>query len=126
MLYRRFGSVFSRLLLRKQDEMGRIEATLQGMDKTDEANEHVEYLMSHTLDRDRESTPNAWPESRTELMNKLEKKALDYGIEPQQNPEQNFCTKFSNSRAATQNPPAQIVKSAVRSRISKRLALHGE
>lgn len=81
MVYRRFGSVYSRLILRKQDEMSRIEATLQGMDKTDEADDHGEYLKSHTVDENRESTPTAWPESRTELMNKLEKKALDYGRE---------------------------------------------
>lgn len=80
MVYRRFGSVYSRLLLRKQDEMSRIEATLQGMDKTDENDGHGNYLMSHSLDDDREDIPSAWPESRTKLMDKLEKKALDYGI----------------------------------------------
>ncbi|MCJ1462368.1 hypothetical protein MMC07_000968 [Pseudocyphellaria aurata] len=78
MVYRRFGSIYSRLILRKQDEMSRIEALLQGMDKTDEADGHVEYLMSHTVDEHRECIPAAWPESRTELMNRLEKKALDY------------------------------------------------
>ena len=81
MVYRRFGSIYARLILRKQDEMSRIEATLQGMDKTDEADGHEEYLMSHTVDENREGIPTAWPESRTDLMNKLEKKALDYGRE---------------------------------------------
>lgn len=61
--------------------MSRIEATLQGMDKTDEADDNGEYLKSHTVDENRVDTPTAWPESRTELMNKLEKKALDYGRE---------------------------------------------
>lgn len=60
--------------------MRRIEATLQAMDKTD-ADKHGEYLMSHALDEERENIPNAWPESRTSLIDRLEKKALDYGIE---------------------------------------------
>lgn len=79
MVYRRFGCVFSRLLLCKQDEISRIEATLQAMDKTDTDAGHGQYLMSHKLDEDRDSIPSAWPESRTKLMAKLEKKALDYG-----------------------------------------------
>ena len=61
--------------------MSRIEALLQGMDKTDEADGHMEYLNSHTVDENRERIPAAWPESRTDLMDKLEKKALDYGRE---------------------------------------------
>ncbi|KAL8803978.1 MAG: hypothetical protein Q9182_002850 [Xanthomendoza sp. 2 TL-2023] len=36
MLFKRFGTVFSRLLLNKQDEIRRMEAELLGMDKTDE------------------------------------------------------------------------------------------
>lgn len=80
MLYRRFGSVYSRLLLRKQDEMRRIESTLQSMDKTDAEEGHGEYLMSHVLDDEREHIPTTWPESRAELMDKLERKALNYGI----------------------------------------------
>lgn len=78
MLYRRFGSIYSRLILRKQDEMRRIEATLQAMDKTDEANNHGKYLKSHVVDDKRKNIPSAWPESRANLMDKLEKKALDY------------------------------------------------
>ncbi|MCJ1265290.1 hypothetical protein MMC22_005165 [Lobaria immixta] len=78
MLYRRFGSIYSRLILRKQDEMRRIEATLQAMDKTDEANNHGKYLQSHVVDDKRKNIPGAWPESRANLMDKLEKKALDY------------------------------------------------
>lgn len=80
MLYRRFGSVYARLLLRKQDEMRRIETTLQGMDKMDAEESHGEYLMSHCLDDDRDCKPSTWPESRGQLMDRLERKALDYGI----------------------------------------------
>lgn len=49
------------------------------MDKTDADAGHGQYIMSHKLDEERDSIPNAWPESRIELMEKLEKKALDYG-----------------------------------------------
>jgi len=80
MLYRRFGTVFSRLLLNKQDEMRELEGLLQGMDKTDESSGKSEYLMSRTEDVNRaDDIPTAWPESRTQLMQKLEEKALQYG-----------------------------------------------
>ena len=88
---------------------------------------HGEYLMSHVLDEERESIPNAWPESRTTLMDRLEKKALDYGIEhidDMMNP--SFVLNRSYSRTASQNSPAKIVEQTIHSRISKRLALHGK
>ena len=79
MVYRRFGSTFSRLLLNKQDQMSRLEATLNAMDRTDDSNGDGEYLMSHALDVDRDSTPEVWSETRPELLEKLEKMALEYG-----------------------------------------------
>lgn len=60
--------------------MRRIEATLQRMDKMDDVDGPENYLMSHSLDDNREDFPSAWPESRTKLMDRLEKKALEYGI----------------------------------------------
>ena len=74
MVYRRFGYVFSRLLLRKQDEIGRIESTLEAMDRTDLHEGNKQFLMSHKLDEDRDCAPLGWPESRKQLMEKLEKK----------------------------------------------------
>ncbi|MCJ1371566.1 hypothetical protein MMC20_002784 [Loxospora ochrophaea] len=56
-----------------------MEATLHGMDKTDNANGDNEYLMSCTSDNERENFPREWPESRTQLMGRMEKKALEYG-----------------------------------------------
>jgi hypothetical protein len=80
MLYRRFGTVFSRLLLNKQDEISRIEATLYGMDKMDEAQQNGQFLMSRALDVDRDGVPEAWRgETRPLLMDRLEKKTLEYG-----------------------------------------------
>ena len=81
MVYRRFGLVFSRLLLNKQDEIREMEATLLAMDRTDQANDNHVYLMSRTEDANRndESVPSQWSETRTQLLERLEKKTLEYG-----------------------------------------------
>ena len=81
MVYRRFGLVFSRLLLNKQDEIREMEATLLAMDRTDQANGNDVYLMSRTEDvnRNDESVPSLWSETRTQLLERLEKKTLEYG-----------------------------------------------
>ena len=79
MVYRRFGTVCSRLLLHKQDEISKMEGVLHSMDKTDERAKNEKYLMSHTLDDGRDSIPEFWPESRPQLMEKLEKKIVEYG-----------------------------------------------
>ena len=80
MVYRRFGCVYSRLLLSKQDEMSRMEATLLAMDRTDEADGKGEYLMSRPLDVEREHIPETWEGlSRVELLGRMEGKALEYG-----------------------------------------------
>ena len=81
MVYRRFGTVFARLLLSKQDEIRRLEAKLQGMDKTDERSGDSEYLMSIAKDstRDPSKIPTSWRHTtRTQLMSRLEKFVLEY------------------------------------------------
>ncbi|MCJ1384093.1 hypothetical protein MMC17_007209 [Xylographa soralifera] len=79
MVYRIFGTVFSRLLLHEQDEMRQLEAALDSMDKVDEHHGHAQYLMSPELDAERQSFPDEWPgQSRPQLMETLKKKALDY------------------------------------------------
>ena len=80
MLYRRFGTVFSRLLLNKQDEISGMEALLHSMDKTDEKNGNIDYLKSRVGDLKREDMPKSWPKSRPELIQDLEKKSLEYGV----------------------------------------------
>ena len=81
MVYRRFGAVYSRLLLSKQDEMSRMEARLLAMDKTDLADGNGHYLMSRLLDVEREDFPEAWEgQSRVQLLEKMEKVALEYGM----------------------------------------------
>lgn len=81
MTYRRFGLVFSRLLLNKQDEIHELEGTLLAMDNTDAGDGNGEYLMSRSKDVSREgdSIPRSWPETRPQLLEKLEKKVLEYG-----------------------------------------------
>ncbi len=79
MVYRRFGTVYARLLLSKQDEMSRMETTLKAMDKADETAGNEDCLKSCTIDADRESIPSNWPESRPMLLARMEKTALEYG-----------------------------------------------
>ena len=79
MVYRRFGTVCSRLLLYKQDEISKMEGVLHSMDKTDERAKNEKCLMSRTLDVERDGIPEFWPESRPQLMEKLEKKIVEYG-----------------------------------------------
>ena len=81
MTYRRFGLVFSRLLLNKQDEIQELEGTLLAMDNNDAGDGNGEYLMSRSQDvsRDGDSIPRSWSETRPQLLEKLEKKALEYG-----------------------------------------------
>ncbi|KAL8734042.1 MAG: hypothetical protein Q9166_001803 [cf. Caloplaca sp. 2 TL-2023] len=79
MVFKRFGIVFSRLLLNKQDEIRYLEKELQAMDGTDAAI----YLMSRDEDkkRDPSSIPEAWSQmtpTRPELLEKLETKLLEY------------------------------------------------
>lgn len=61
-----------------------MEATLLAMDRTDDTQNNTEYLMSRSEDinRDIESAPRVGSETRPQLMERLEKKALEYGMSP--------------------------------------------
>ena len=77
MVYRRFGVLFSRLLLRKQDELLELEERLHDMDEIDNRKQETkQYLRNRDADDRRESKP--WNESRTEVLDKIEQKALEY------------------------------------------------
>ena len=79
-LYRRFGNIHSRLLLNKQDEISKIEAKLGAMDRQDDSHDDGRrYLRSRELDADRQEYPAAWGESRVQLMERLEKRIIEYG-----------------------------------------------
>lgn len=83
MVYRRFGIVFSRLILNKQDEIREMEDTLACMDRSDERRNPQEvYLKSRIEDqnRSRSTIPQTWLETRPQLLERLEKKTLEYGM----------------------------------------------
>jgi hypothetical protein len=76
MVYRRFGVVFARLLLNKQDELRTLEEMLFEMDRTDaEDEEGLDALRSRKEDVSRNMGKKA---TRTQLLAQLEKKALEY------------------------------------------------
>lgn len=78
-VYRRFGTVFSRLLLNKQDEVSKLEAELMAMDGMDNADDNGKrYLMSREMDVKRQAFPAVWGESRPQLLGKLEEKISEY------------------------------------------------
>lgn len=127
MVYRRFGTIFSRLLLSKQDELRCLEAKLNGMDKTDETDDNTRYLVSREVDADRDSLPATFRgESRAQLLEKIEKKAMEYGKRQlrSQKPKQQELT--APSRPPPQSSATQGPRAAVQSRLQKRLTLHGE
>lgn len=77
MVYKRFGMVFSRLLLNKQDEIREMEARLHAIDVTDDENGGGKYLMARDH-RDAQTVPQEWSETRPQLLGALERKILEY------------------------------------------------
>ncbi|KAI4194210.1 MAG: hypothetical protein LQ350_007909 [Teloschistes chrysophthalmus] len=79
-IYRRFGTLFSRLLLTKQDEIRRMECELEAMDRTDHANGDIEYLRTTVEDERREDPlPAGWPQGgRRKLLGRLERGLVEY------------------------------------------------
>lgn len=80
MVYKRFGIVFSRLLLNKQDEIRCMENKLRAMDQADNVSDKRVYLMSRIEDVKREPQGITDPrsETRPELLRLLEKSVLEY------------------------------------------------
>ena len=57
-----------------------LEANLNGIDKTDASAGNKNYLMSRELDVDRNSIPPTFRgKTRAQLLEKIEKKAVEYG-----------------------------------------------
>ncbi len=96
MVYRRFGCVFSRLLLNKQDELGELENALREMDQDDASNGRGRCLMSRTIDNARPAHNR--PEPRQELLRRMEIKALEYS--------KYHCP--CHSMSSTLNRPTQV------------------
>ena len=80
MCFKRFGMVFARLLLNKQDEIRHMEADLLAMDNTDNCSGGTMYLKSRTEDegREKESIPSTWSTTRPKLLAALETKVSEY------------------------------------------------
>ncbi|MCJ1455937.1 hypothetical protein MMC28_006294 [Mycoblastus sanguinarius] len=55
-----------------------MEATLNALDKTDDVTGKGKFLMSRALDEKRSIVPETWSETRPQLMERMEKKALEY------------------------------------------------
>ncbi|MCJ1244332.1 hypothetical protein MMC30_001530 [Trapelia coarctata] len=83
MLYRRFGFLHARLLLNKQDELRELEEELRDMDNDDwEEESSRRFLQSRELDECRDLEDGR--KSRQGLLEKIEKKILEYGTLLQQ------------------------------------------
>lgn len=79
MIYRRFGFLYSRVLLQKQDELRAMEETLDEMDQRDsrESDKSRLALQSRAKDQKRTGTPSH--QTRQELLRSTEGKLYDYG-----------------------------------------------
>ena len=98
--------------------MSSMEALLLSMDKTDMDNNNEQYLQSRGLDVDRgNDLPFAWQgQSRVQLIQKLEKLALEYGKRHHwTDPE--LPTDIFLSGVASQGSAAQSSGQAVESRL---------
>lgn len=106
MMYRRFGFLHARLLLNKQDELRELEEELRELDDLDWEDESCRrYLQSREKDEGRDLEDGRV--FRPELLEKIEKKILEYGaydcfpefrkrrrqINPSQGP---YCSKHSS------------------------------
>ncbi|KAL9040448.1 MAG: hypothetical protein Q9214_004481 [Letrouitia sp. 1 TL-2023] len=79
MIYRRFGFLYSRVLLSKQDELRELEDSLDDMDRRDAKGSDYskKCLMSRAKDFKREAASGQ--ETRRELLKKIETKLYEYG-----------------------------------------------
>ena len=79
MIYRRFGYIHARLLLRRQDQLRELESELHDMDKRDDKDpSRQRALRFRDLDEDLDPLPGR--ESRTSLLDQLEEQTLKYGM----------------------------------------------
>ena len=77
MIYRRFGCIYSRLLLHLQDELRELESQLYDMDLRDENGGEKSRRCLQSREKDEERDLD---ESRGALLQKIERKALQYGM----------------------------------------------
>jgi hypothetical protein len=71
MMYRRFGTIQSRLLLRKQDELRRMEEELLDMDRADDESENNRICLSSAMQEEAVEPEND-EETKNQLLNRME------------------------------------------------------
>lgn len=79
MIYRRFGFLYSRVLLQKQDELREVEETLDDMDKRDAKESNQSRLALQSRAKDQKRTGDSSHQTRQELLRSTEEKLYSYG-----------------------------------------------
>lgn len=81
MIYRRFGYLHSRMLLRKQDQLRKLEADLDDYDNEDASGEETAKRLLKSRDSDEAADKKADPEirTRTQILSDIEKVLSEYG-----------------------------------------------
>lgn len=81
MLYRRFGYLHSRILLRKQDELRKLEAELDEYDDVDAegTDQQRRLLMSRDSDEASDSKEPEGTRTRTKILDEIVEKLDEYG-----------------------------------------------
>lgn len=81
MIYRRFGYIHARLLLHRQDELRELGEELEEMDKKDhKTDDGRRCLASRETDESRSTREERGHQSRSALLDRIEEKAMKYGI----------------------------------------------
>ncbi|KAL8745305.1 MAG: hypothetical protein Q9190_002539, partial [Brigantiaea leucoxantha] len=78
MIYRRFGYIHSRLLLRRQDELRELEETLHDTDLRDNK-DGTRQIFLRSRKRDERQNDNSGRETRASLLDRIEEKTMRYG-----------------------------------------------
>jgi len=79
MIYRRFGTLQARLLLRKQDQLRKLEDQLKAMDAFDDESEAGRQCLASRMKDEAMQPEYEGGETRDQLLDRIEKKHLEYG-----------------------------------------------
>ena len=78
-MYRRFGQLHARVLLRHQDRLRCLEEELSYLDRADDATEEGQGLLRCREDDEAQEPPAPPRRSRTMVLDEVEKELKDYG-----------------------------------------------
>ena len=79
MIYRRFGTLQARLLLRKQDELRKMEEQLQALDAYHDESEYGRQCLASRVQDAKMKPDEEGEETRDQLLDRIEKKHNEYG-----------------------------------------------